>query len=79
MQLENYTFCEGSMIPSICKKDDIGKYVDVAIVVKSKGNRRASRRAEGKKGRIGCLKRDNCPDVYDFGDDAEMALTKTVR
>ena len=64
---------------SICKQDDIGMYVDVAIVVKSRGDRRAGRRAEGKKGRISCLKRDRCPDVYGFGDEAEMALTKTVR
>lgn len=79
MQLENYTFCEGSMVPSICKKDDIGMYVDVAIVVKSKGDKKASRRGDGGKGKIGCLKKDKCPDVYDFGDEAEMALTKTVR
>jgi len=67
------------MVPSICQRDDIGTYVDVAIVVKSRGNKRASKRGDGGKGNIACLRRDKCPDVYDFGDEAEMALTKTVR
>ena len=82
LKLENYTFCEGSAVPSICKKNDIGMYVDVAIVVKSRGDKKASKRGDGGEGkiRIRCLKKDNysCPDVYGFGDEAEMALTKTV-
>lgn len=78
IKLENYTFCEGSAVPSICKKDDIGKYVDVAIVVKSKGGKKASKRGDGDKRKIRCLRNDKCPDVYGFGDEAEMALTKTL-
>ena len=53
-------------------------YVDVAIVVKSKGDKKASKRGDGDKKKIRCLK-DKCPDVYGFGDEAEMALTKTVQ
>ena len=34
---------------SICKKVDIGMYVEVAIVVKSKGGKKASKRADGGK------------------------------
>lgn len=79
LKLENYTFCEGSVVPSICKKDDIGMYVDVAIVVKSKGGKKASKRGDRDKRKIRCLRNDKCPDVYGFGDEAEMALTKTVR
>lgn len=78
LQLENYTFCEGDKIGSICKQGDIGKYVDVAIVVKSKGGKKAAKRDKDKKGKIGCEKKDKCPDFYGFGDEAEMALTKTV-
>ena len=79
LKLESYTFCElGSAVPSICKKDEIGMYVDVAIVVKSKGDKKASKRGDGDKKKIRCLK-DKCPDVYGFGDEAEMALTKTVQ
>lgn len=79
LQLENYTFCEGSMVASICKKNEIGTYVDVAIVVKSRGDKKANKRADGDKGKIGCFKKGKCPDLYGFGDEAEMALTKTVR
>ena len=64
---------------SICKNNEIGKYVDVAIVVKSKGDKKASKRGDGDEKKIRCLKKDKCPDVYGFGDEAEMALTKTVR
>ena len=79
LKLENYTFCEGSAVRSICKNNEIGMYVDVAIVAKSKGDKKASKRGDGDKKKIRCLKKGNCPDVYGFGDEAEMALTKTVR
>ena len=78
LKLENYTFCEGNAVRSICKKNETGMYVDVAIVVRSNGDKKASKRADGDKKKIRCLK-DKCPDVYGFGDEAEMALTKTVQ
>lgn len=56
----------------------MGKYVDVAIVVKSKGGKAAKKRGESEKGKIRCAKKGKCPDVFSFGDEADMALTKTV-
>ncbi|KAL9963224.1 hypothetical protein ACROYT_G032402 [Oculina patagonica] len=78
IKLENYTFCEGDAIASICKNNDVGKYVDVAIVVKSKGGKAPKKRGDSEKGKIKCVKKGKCPNIFSFGDEADMALTKTV-
>ncbi|XP_078354973.1 skeletal aspartic acid-rich protein 2-like [Oculina patagonica] len=79
IKLENYTFCEGSKIGSICKNNEVGKFVDIAIVVKSKKGKKAQKRTDAdKKGKIRCLKNKKCPEVFGFDEDGEMALTKSI-
>ena len=79
------------MIPSICKANETGKYLEVAIVVKGKKDEAAEEENEayrknredrlptGKRPKgMRCPLKDKCPKTYSIGKDT-IGLSKEVR
>ena len=79
------------MIPSICKANEVGKYLEVAIVVKGKKEetpeeeneadrkKREDRLPTGKRPKgMRCPLKDKCPKTYRIGNDT-IGLSKEVR
>lgn len=83
VEIKNYTFCDKqTMIPSICKANEVGKYLEVAIVVKGKKEetpeeeneadrkKREDRLPTGKRPKgMRCPLKDKCPKTYKIGND----------
>ncbi|KAM7436842.1 hypothetical protein ABFA07_013421 [Porites harrisoni] len=92
VEIKNYTFCDGQAIPSICRANEVGKYLEVAIVVKGKKGEtpeaeneadrknREDRRPTGKrpKGMRCPLTEDRCPKTYRIGNDT-IGLSKECK
>ena len=81
MQLNNYTFCNGSKT-DLCKKDEVGKFGEIALEVKSRKGKPPKRDDEGgdkggdkkKKRKMKCHlkhKGSRCPRNFKFGDDED--------
>ena len=79
------------MIPSICKANEVGKYLEVAIVVKGKKEetpeeeneadrkKREDRLPTGKRPKgMRCPLKDKCPKTYKIGNDT-IGLSQEVR
>ena len=79
------------MIPSICKANEVGKYLEVAIVVKGKKEetpeeeneadrkKREDRLPTGKRPKgMRCPLKDKCPKTYRIGNDT-IGLSQEVR
>ena len=79
------------MIPSICKANEVGKYLEVAIVVKGKKEetpeeeneadrkKREDRLPAGKRPKgMRCPLKDKCPKTYKIGNDT-IGLSQEVR
>jgi len=79
VKVENYTFCDGNAIPSLCKNNEVGEFLEVAIVMKSKkgkdgkeeseqGNRERDKPGpDGKRRPFRCPRK--CPKIIVFGGD----------
>lgn len=91
VEIKNYTFCDGHAIPSICKANETGKYLEVAIVVKGKKEEtseeeneadrknREDRLPTGKRPKgMRCPLKDKCPKTYRIGNDT-IGLSKECK
>lgn len=92
VEIKNYTFCDKqTMIPSICKANEVGKYLEVAIVVKGKKEetpeeeneadrkKREDRLPTGKRPKgMRCPLKDKCPKTYRIGNDT-IGLSKECK
>ncbi|XP_073250456.1 uncharacterized protein [Porites lutea] len=92
VRIKNYTFCDGQAIPSICKANETGKYLEVAIVVKGKKGETPKREKEAdrkkREDRLPTAKRpkgfrcpvtkDRCLETYSIGNDT-IGLSKECK
>lgn len=83
-QIENWKFC-GNNSHEDCNTGDEGEFVDVALVIKSKGKPKPHEEDEitkpTKYRRPRCFKRgkyNKCPKEFDIGGGSEMMLSSQV-
>ncbi|KAL9988168.1 hypothetical protein ACROYT_G002576 [Oculina patagonica] len=88
IQIENWKFCANDSKED-CNSGDEGEFIDVSVVIKSKGKPKAHTEEEvekgkvekGKKRRPRCFKKktySKCPKQFDVGGGSEMVLSTQV-
>ena len=84
LQIGNWKFC-GNYSQDECNVGDEGEFIDVSLVIRSKGKPKPFKETEvvkQKKRRPRCFKRgqyNKCPKEYDIGGGSEMVLSSQVK
>ena len=84
LQIGNWKFC-GNDSQDECNVGDEGEFIEVSLVIKSKGKPKPFNETEvvkQKKRRPRCFKRgyyNKCPKEFDIGGGSEMVLSSQVK
>ncbi|XP_020626785.1 skeletal aspartic acid-rich protein 1-like [Orbicella faveolata] len=88
IQIENWKFCTNNSLED-CNSGDEGEFIDVSLVIESKGKPKPFTKEEVEKGRVKmgknrgprCFKPkqyNKCPKEFDIGGGSEMVLSSQV-
>ena len=86
IQIKNWQFCGKNDTDEECNAGDEGEFIDVTLVIKSKGkpkqkSENEQRGKDGKRRHPRCfrtIRHKKCPKQFDIGGDSEIVLSSQV-